>query len=142
MLKSELMAPAALDDSKQMEQLPAKCDMAAQAATALQHSTAALGPGLLDQQVLNDVAVEDLMQYLGLVDPPWANPTAAGGGDAGVGGGASSTGAGVAAGAASEQESWHLPAKAQRRLACIAACVAAVSTTTWGAFVARTQKRA
>lgn len=117
MLKSELMAPAALDDSNQLEQLPAKRDMAMRAAAALQHSTAALGPGLLDQQVLCDVAVEDLLQYLGLVNPPWVQAAAAAGGG----------GSGGDADRQQQQESWHLPPRAQRRLACIATCVAAVS---------------
>lgn len=115
MLKSELMAPAAVDDTKQPEQLSAKQDMAAKATTCLQASIAALGPGLLDLQVLHDVAVEDLMQYLGLVNPPWARC----GSGAGEGAGEEAQ--------AQEQEGWHLPQRAQRRLACIASCVAAVS---------------
>jgi hypothetical protein len=117
MLKAELMAPAALDDSKQLDQLTAKRDMAAKAAACLQASIAALGPGSLDQQVLNDVAVEDLMQYLGLVNPPWAQTPQEAGQD---------TATGVGDGAGGE-EGWHLPLRAQRRLACIASCVAAVS---------------
>jgi hypothetical protein len=119
MLKAELMAPAALEDTKQQQEqqlLNPKQDLATKAAASLQASVAALGPGLLDQQVLNDVAVEDLMQYLGLVNPPWGltNQATAAEGEAG-------------GGAGGETEGWHLPARAQRRLACIASCVAAVS---------------
>jgi hypothetical protein len=104
MLKAELMAPAAADGLLP-DQLTAKQNIAADAAVALQESTAALGPGLLDSQVLSDVAVEDLQQYLGLVNPPWSNVT-------------SDESAAAAA--------WDLPEKAQRRLACIARIVAAV----------------
>jgi hypothetical protein len=120
MLKAELMASAALEDTKQQQEqqlLNPKQDLAVKAAASLQASVAALGPGLLDQQVLNDVAVEDLMQYLGLVNPPW-----------GVTNQAATAAEGEAGGAAGgEAEGWHLPARAQRRLACIASCVAAVS---------------
>jgi hypothetical protein len=128
MLKAELMAPAAADDSKQLDQLAAKRDMAAKAAACLQASIAALGPGSLDQQVLNDVAVEDLMQYLGLVNPPWAQAQVAGQAAAAGGGGA-------AAGGGGDEEGWHLPLRAQRRLACIASCVAAVSAWFGNAWV-------
>jgi hypothetical protein len=117
MLKSELMAPASVDDSKTPDQLSAKQDMADKAAASLQASITALGPGLLDQSVLNDVAVEDLMQYLGLVNPPWAR-SSSGDGSAAV--------AAAEGGGSQEQEGWHLPQRAQRRLACIANCVAAV----------------
>jgi hypothetical protein len=104
--------------------------MAAKAAVSLQASVAALGPGLLDWQVLNDVAVEDLLQYLGLTNPPWAAGKV--GSSTGEGGRAPAAGAGGrTAGTAGQQEQeqdgWHLPLKAQRRLACIASCVAAVS---------------
>lgn len=125
MLKAEVMAPAALDNSKQLDQLAAKRDLAAKAAACLQASIAALGPGSLDQQVLNDVAVEDLMQYLGLVNPPWAQAQAAGQGTTGSGGGGGG-----------DEEGWHLPLRAQRRLACIASCVAAVSAW-WGLLESR-----
>jgi hypothetical protein len=104
MLKAELMVPAAADGLLP-DQLTAKHTIAADAAAALQQTTAALGPGLLDSQVLSDVAVEDLQQYLGLVNPPWSNIT-------------SDESAAAAA--------WDLPEKAQRRLACIARIVAAV----------------
>lgn len=104
MLKAELMAPAAADGLLP-DQLAAKHDVAADAAAALQQAVAALGPGQLDSHVLSDVAVEDLQQYLGLVNPPWSNVT--------------SDDSAAAAG-------WDLPEKAQRRLACIARIVAAV----------------
>lgn len=122
MLKSELMAPAAVaaDEQPQSEQLAAKVSMALKAAAALQASITALGPGLLDQQVLNDVALEDLMQYLGLVDPPWAPAAAA---DSSGGCFANSSTSSVRG---APQNTWHLPPRAQKRLACIASCVAAV----------------
>jgi hypothetical protein len=66
------------------------------------------------RQVLSDVIVEDLQQYLGLSDPPWAAVPAA------------SAGAPAAVAAAAGNAAWDLPAKAQRRLACIAKTVAAV----------------
>jgi hypothetical protein len=117
MLKSELMAPASVDESKTPDQLSAKQEMADKAAASLQASLTALGPGLLDQSVLNDVAVEDLMQYLGLVNPPWARKS-----------GSSDRSAAAEGGGSQEHEGWHLPQRAQRRLACIASCVAAVRT--------------
>lgn len=107
MLKAELMAPAAADGLLQ-DQLAAKQAVAADAAAALQQAVAALGPGLLDSHVLCDVAVEDLQQYLGLVNPPWSNVTD----DE----------------SAAESAAWDLPEKAQRRLGCIARIVAAVRT--------------
>jgi hypothetical protein len=107
MLKAELMAPAAADGLMQ-DQLAAKQAVAADAATALQQAVAALGPGLLDSYVLSDVAVEDLQQYLGLVNPPWSNVTSN-------------------ESAAESAAAWDLPDKAQRRLGCIARIVAAVS---------------
>ena len=58
MLKSELMAPAAADDTQLQDQLSTKQDFATQAAVALQHSIAALGPGLLDLQVQGWCAAE------------------------------------------------------------------------------------
>jgi hypothetical protein len=106
MLKAELMAPAAADGLL-ADQLAAKYVVAADAAEALQQTIAALGPSLLDTQVLSDVAVDDLQEYLGLVNPPWSNVTS------------DESAAGAAA--------WDLPEKAQRRLACIAKIVAAVS---------------
>lgn len=125
MLKSELMAPAAAaeGDSLQLEQLPAKQALAAKAAACLQASTAALGPVLLDQQVLNDVAVEDLFQYLGLANPPWAQGSSSSGGEEE----GRSRGSAGDDGAGGKQDGWSLPQRAQRRLACIASCVAAVS---------------
>lgn len=106
MLKSELMAPAA-SEGLLGDQLAAKHATAASAAAALQQTIAALGPGVLDAQVLNDVALEDLQQYLGLVNPPWAQGQ-------------------VEHTAAAEQEAWDLPDRAQKRLACIARIVASV----------------
>lgn len=144
MLKSELMAPAsaaaatagsstssgggagggseAADRQQSGDQLVTgkQQGLAARAAAALRASTAALGPGLLDSQVLNDVAVEDLMQYLGLVNPPWGQVQ-----DEGADGGAAADGSGGVGGPSAE-EGWHLPDRAQKRLACIATCVAAV----------------
>eukprot|EP00775_Hariotina_reticulata_P011150 gene11150-11302_t len=114
MLKAELMAPAAADGLLS-EQQAAKSATAEAAAVALCKSVVALGPGLLDRHVLNDVIVEDLQQYLGLSDPPWAvAPTA-------------SAGVPTAVISAASSASWDLPERAQRRLACIAKTVAAVA---------------
>jgi hypothetical protein len=118
MLKAELMGPACADGLLG-EQLAAKRATAAAAARALQASVTALGPGMLDAQVLQDVAVDDLEQYMGLVDPPWASKHGSADGSMLAARGAGSQ--------AQASEEWQLPERAQKRLPCIASCVAAVS---------------
>lgn len=117
MLKAELMGPATAEGITP-DQLSNKHTAATAAAAALTQCITALGPnGSLDQQVLNDVAVEDLMQYLGLVNPPWSWKS-----DESAAGPEVTTAAAAAV--------WDLPVKAQKRLVCIARCVAAVRAST------------
>lgn len=117
MLKSELMAPATVE-AQTPDQLFTGNAAAKAAAAALTQCITALGPGYLDQKVLSDVILEDLMQYLGLVNPPWSQKSDESWSRKGD---ESAPGPGVTSAA-----EWDLPDRAQKRLVCIARVVAAV----------------
>ena len=110
MLKQELLAPAALDGQPDDDVAAARA-LARRAAACLRDAAAALGPGQLDRAALDDVATDDLKQYLALA------PSEAGGAGGGDGGG---SGGGTLA---------ALRGRPARRLACIAAALGAVAAS-------------
>jgi hypothetical protein len=114
MLKAEIMAPAGASQGQgSSNQLHVG---GAAAAAALCACVQALGPGQLDRHVIDDVAVEDLRRYLGLLDAPWL-----------AHGGVHQLSEQQQQQQQQQSSDWDLPERAQRRVACIASAVAAVS---------------